>query len=289
MVGSRFATRPAPTAALFQATAAAPPSPTATATPTPIVYLIEAGDTLLAIALERGTSVEAIMALNPGVRPELLQIGQAITLPPPATPVFAGERATPVPLQVVVRDVQLYGTPLGDAWLLGEVENLAPVPAENVQVAVTLRDRAGVARQTAAAWVVPAVLAPGNRAPFGVLVPGPTGDLTASEVAISGGQSVVDLGNRYLDLDVVDVEATLGEASADFQGRVANQGPDLVAALVIVVTLYDAQGKVTGFGLARHSAPLLPGALQRFSLQVAPPGAPAVDYRVTAQGLRAAD
>ncbi|MCB9432381.1 MAG: LysM peptidoglycan-binding domain-containing protein [Ardenticatenaceae bacterium] len=47
----------------------------------PIVYLIEAGDTLLDLALRYGYTVADIESLNPGIRPELLQIGQPVVLP----------------------------------------------------------------------------------------------------------------------------------------------------------------------------------------------------------------
>jgi len=44
-------------------------------------YTIKAGDTLYSIAQRYGTSVQAIMALNPGIDPNNLQIGQVICVP----------------------------------------------------------------------------------------------------------------------------------------------------------------------------------------------------------------
>ncbi len=48
------------------------------------LYVIRAGDTLGAIAGRFGTSVEAIVAANPGIQPLNLQIGQTICIPGPA-------------------------------------------------------------------------------------------------------------------------------------------------------------------------------------------------------------
>jgi LysM repeat protein len=49
-------------------------------------YTIQAGDTFSSIAAEIGTSVEALEAVNPGVNPDDLQVGQVINLPPGTNP-----------------------------------------------------------------------------------------------------------------------------------------------------------------------------------------------------------
>ena len=90
--GARTATVPAspqPTADETPATPAASPtgsppaSPTAaaTATPSSSVYKVKPGDTLSAIAAANGTTVEAIIAANPGLNPDTLQVGAEIKLP----------------------------------------------------------------------------------------------------------------------------------------------------------------------------------------------------------------
>ena len=72
-------TTPAPT------TPVATPTPAATPTPTPPAaafdYEIVPGDTLSDIAESFGTSVADILALNPGLDPNTLQIGQIILVP----------------------------------------------------------------------------------------------------------------------------------------------------------------------------------------------------------------
>ncbi|MBA4181901.1 MAG: hypothetical protein C0506_15025 [Anaerolinea sp.] len=74
-----------------QATATAGPSGTASpaasqtadASPTagPRTHTVKAGETLGAIAIANGTTVEAILALNPGITPETLPIGEVLKLP----------------------------------------------------------------------------------------------------------------------------------------------------------------------------------------------------------------
>ncbi|MYB23396.1 MAG: LysM peptidoglycan-binding domain-containing protein [Chloroflexi bacterium] len=57
-------------------------SSSALATPPQVgTYTIQSGDTLSAIALSHSTTVEAILALNPSLRPHLLWVGTEIALP----------------------------------------------------------------------------------------------------------------------------------------------------------------------------------------------------------------
>lgn len=73
-------------------TAAAQPPPTSTVLPSPtiepsptpqvVIYTVQQGDTLLSIAQEYGTTVEAIVEANPEIEnPDVLQIDQEIRVP----------------------------------------------------------------------------------------------------------------------------------------------------------------------------------------------------------------
>ncbi|MGI6527321.1 MAG: LysM peptidoglycan-binding domain-containing protein [Caldicoprobacterales bacterium] len=53
-------------------------------------YVIQAGDTLFSLAIRFDTTVEAIMAANPGIDPNRLQIGQRICIPRPGIPACPG-------------------------------------------------------------------------------------------------------------------------------------------------------------------------------------------------------
>jgi LysM repeat protein len=73
-------------------------TPTSTPTPTPVpplVHQVQEGETLSVIAETYNLTVEAILALNPEVDPELIQVGQLLLIPAPTpTP---GPTSTPEP------------------------------------------------------------------------------------------------------------------------------------------------------------------------------------------------
>lgn len=79
--------------------AAAPITPTAEAAAAPVqtgavTYTVKAGDTLFGIALDQGVTLEELLANNPGVKAELLQLGQELIIKPGTT---AAAAATPDP------------------------------------------------------------------------------------------------------------------------------------------------------------------------------------------------
>jgi LysM repeat protein len=76
------AATPIPTA---PATSTVPASPTPIPSPTPLVviHVVQAGDTLLAIATQYGVTVEEIVELNDLENPDALQIGQELRIPQP--------------------------------------------------------------------------------------------------------------------------------------------------------------------------------------------------------------
>ena len=282
-IGVSFATRAAPTVAVIQTTPTPLPTLTATPTPTPIVYQIKSGDTILGIAIQRGTTVEEILALNPGIVPENLQIDQPVVLPPPPTvnPLLAP--GTAVPIQVGITKIQAYQTPVGSLWLLGEVTNEGETAVENIQVEIGLQAADGRLLSSVMAWVATSVIPPGGRGPFGVLINEPPadfvpGDLAQPIVAVIGGQAVVELGTRSLDVTVVNVALTMSDDTVSLTGSVVNRGETAVYQIQLTATFYDVQGNVTGFQQQVFAEELDAGAERPFLLESAPPGGATVAY-----------
>ena len=287
-IGVSFATRAAPTVAIIQTTPTPLPTPTTTPTPTPIVYQIESGDTLLGIAIQRGTTVEEIKGLNPGIVPENLQIGQPVVLPPPATALASLAQGTAIPVRISVTKIHAYQTPIGSLWLLGEVTNEGETPVENIQVEIGLLAADGRLVGSAAAWVAASIIAPGERGPFGVLINEPPGDFAQPTVAVIGGQAVVELGTRYLDVSVAAAELTQADDSIMLSGTLQNSGEAVAAQVQLVATFYDVQGNVTGYQ-QQILEQLSVGEERPFQLEAAPPGGETVAYALYAEARLSLD
>lgn len=286
-IGIALATRTIPTIAVIQVTPTPLPTATPTPTATPIVYVIEEGDTLLELAILNNTTVAEIETFNPGIQPRLLQIGQQIVLPPPATPVYSGTGPTPIPIQVVISNISVIETVLENVWVLGEVTNQGEYPVENVQVEVRLFDGAGQGLAQVSAWVIAGVIPAGEKSPFGVLVEGVVGTVAYPVASVVSGRTTLDLGTRYLDLAVSEVDATFEEGRVILDGQVANVGEVAAANITLITTLYDQQGSVIGYHQT-NLPDLLPAAERRsFTLEITPPGGSPVNYTLMVQGVRA--
>jgi LysM repeat protein len=236
------------------------------------VVQIVAGDTLLALAIAHNTTTEEIVALNPGIQPNLLQIGQPVILPPPATPLAQLVGGTAVPLQMAVQQVHIYPTPVGSAWVVGELLNEGSQAVEGVQVTIDVQNGAGVVVATVMAWAALPIVQPEQRTPFAVLI----AELPAEElfpvVTVSGGQSVVDLGSRYLDVAVSETAVQSEGDVATVQATVTNVGTE-AAWVMVVAALYDAQGQIAGYTQVALPTPLAVGEKQQVRWQTAVPGA----------------
>ena len=278
-IGVSLATLAPPTAVILQTTPTPLPTPTLTPTPTPVIYTIEAGDTLLGIAIAQGTTTEEILALNPDIRPEALQIGQGIVLPQPtaAAPAAAG---TPIPLNVEVTQIHAYQTAVGSVWLIGEVTNNGEMPVESVQVEIGLLDERGEAAAAALAWTAVPIIQPGASSPFGALLQEPPPFVQPS-AAVVGGQAAAELGSRYLDLAALDTAVTETEARVEAAGRIQNVGEQTAVDVTLAATFYNDQGKIVGFSLYSLSDPLAPGEARPFTVSNVPPGGTAVSVAIS--------
>lgn len=263
------------------------PVPTNTPAPTPTaaVHIVQPGDTLLGIALQYNVTLEELYQVNGVLKPELLQIGQSIVIPVPGSvgrPAGGGSGAviapTQPPLPVKVENAARYQTPVGNVWILGEVSNPTDQPVENVQVRVALLDTAGRELAVRTPFVAVDVIPAGQRAPFGVLfdeIPAAPADFQA--YVIRADQSY-NHDARYAQLQTSEVSTVPEGSQQRISGKVSNTGTSNAVGANVVVTLYDEQGRVTGF--RQFSLPddqLIAGGAATFDVLVSPdPSAPQV-------------
>ena len=273
------------------------PAPTNTPapTPTPSVHIVQPGDTLLGIALQYDVTLEELYQVNGVLKPELLQIGQAIVIPVPGSvgkP--AGDNSgaviapTQPPLPVQVENAARYQTPVGSSWVLGEVFNSTDQPIENVQVRVALLDAAGQEVASETPFLALDAVPPGSRAPFSVLFSTPPNGVIDFTAYVVRADQAYNFSSRYAQLQVADVQTRTVGSQVGVSGQVRNIGGSNAVGAHVVITLYDDRGRVTGFRLfPLPDDQLAAGGATTFDVLVSPdPSAPVVTNSAVAAQAR---
>jgi LysM repeat protein len=268
--------------------APATPAPTSppTPTPTPVIYKVQAGDTLIDIAKQYGISAEALQEANAILDPRRLQLGQELVIPRDDHSSEGTPTSTPTPLPFEVKGLGFYETPAGSLWCLGEVENTSGRAIERVQVEVSLYDGEDKVLATESAFVALGIVPQGGRVPFAVLFANPPISFAKYQAVALSGEAVTYLGNRYLNLTVTEQQ---GESEGHYfavEGLVENAGQADTEMATVLVTAYDAHGRVIGFRQADLENAPAAGEVSPFHVNLLPFGGTVATYAVQVQGTR---
>jgi LysM repeat protein len=264
------------------------PAPTATLTPTPtpIIYTVQAGDNLLGIARQYGVTVETLQEANAITDPRLLQIGQELVIPREEEGLANQSTPTPTPLPFQIANVGFYETPVGSLWCLGEVINNTGASIEQVQIAVSLYDAEGEIVATGSTFTEFDIIPNEGKMPFALLFTEPPSGFSYHQVVALSGVTVAHWGRNYMDLTI---ESDHGEASGEqayaVTGQVRNTGQHDAEQIRIVVTAYDAEGRVVGIRRASPETQTLGvGESSPFGVSLSSLGGQVVTYTVQVQG-----
>ncbi|HRX02820.1 MAG: LysM peptidoglycan-binding domain-containing protein [Anaerolineae bacterium] len=167
----------------------ATPAPPATSTPTALpvpsvateVYAVQSGDTFLGIALQLGVDLDVLRALNGGVNPDRLFVGQELLVPlgslPTATPTLTVQASptaattptpTPTTTPIVVRAMLATTTSVAAPTIVeilapGALEEEAVVLGNDTEEPLQLRNWS-LASEDGRRYLLPRfTLAPGGR------------------------------------------------------------------------------------------------------------------------------
>lgn len=269
---------PPPTAA---GTATAPQQrqePTRTPRPsaTPHYYTVESGDTLETIAARFGISPAALQAANQSLPPDMILPGNVLLIPDilpeisgssgSATGTLARILPSNTPLPVLVDLPNCLLTPADELICLGWVTNPLAEAVANLSVAVYLYDSQGGNSQGRAALaqqIVPA----GGGAPYAVRFPAAP-DYIAAETQVLSAESPAAVGASALT--VVESQHILGSDLVTVQSMLRHDGPDTLANLLVIATLFDAEDHVVGFRALRQEAALPPGGTVEVEVWITP-------------------
>jgi LysM repeat protein len=265
------------------------PAPTATptVTPTPFIYTLKSGDTLFGLALEFGTTLQAIQDANGITDPRGLLVGQKIIIPREPPQGAGTPTATPTPLPFRVENMAFNYTPIGGLWGFGEIHNTTGADLEQASVIVHLLDQGGKVLASGVGHAQIELIAPDGRAPFAVhFQDAPASFASYTALPATGINGYV--GAYYRDLTPKNLRGE-GQRYAAYtvSGTIANTGPEDAVGVTVTVTIYDALGRVIGTRkvIPEHNV-IPPGGETSFSVTLTPAGGPVQSFRVTALGRR---
>lgn len=277
-----------PRATFTPAPATPMPTATPTVTPTPIVYLVQSGDTLLAIAAKFGVSAEAIQEANGIVDPRRLQIEQELVIPRPEADPEQPPTPTPTPPPMTIRSLNFQQTPLGALWALGEVYNPGSDPLSEVMLQVSLFDGDGQLLASETAFPQLDVVPPGQAVSFAILYPDPPPHFAQYQAVILAGVPMSPNTRYYLDLVASDLQGQTADAARyRVKGDLQNVGASDAENLRLLVTAYDDQDRVIVVRQVDLSVSVLRSAATTpFEVELTLTGSLVATYSVQAQGLR---
>lgn len=278
----------APRATFTPAPATPAPTPTPTVTPTPIVYQVQSGDTLLAIAAQFGLAAEAIQEANGIVDPRRLQIGQRLIIPRPEVEKEQPPTPTPTPPPMTIQRLNFQHTPAGALWVLGEIHNLGSDPVSEVMVQISLFDEKGGLLGSEIAYPQLDVVPPGQVVSFAILFDNPPRQFAQYQAVVLAGVPTSPNTRYYLDLAVGDVrEQAVDAVRFQVNGDLQNVGASDVESLRLLVTAYDDQERVIAVRQTDLPVSVLRAAATTpFEVELTLIGGSVITYSVQAQGLR---
>ena len=262
------------------------PTATATATATPIIYVVQKGDNLLAIAEQYDVSVQALIDVNRIADPRALQVGQALVIPPDdASSVVKPPTATPTPMPLRVVNLAFHRTPVGSLWCMGEVENNRDEFLDLVQLRVSLYSVDGTLVDQAADFTAADVVPGHGKAPFAILFSHPpTAGFASYEVIVLSAEPVTSWGRRHRALIVEQVEGQMSQGSLAVHGVVHNPSEADAVEVEVILTAYGQANEVVSVRQAAIGD-LPAGTRREFDLSLVPVS-PALRVEAVAWGMK---
>ena len=253
--------------------------------PTPLVYEIQAGDTLLGIAIEYGVEMDDLLVANPGIHPRFLSIGQQLIIPGPGGEPASGLLPTPTPIAVSLTGVDCYPMLEGKLRCLTTASFDAETAVEGLVALITLTSASGEPLQTELAYTPINLLNPGEFLPLVAIFDSPSPTFSAANAEMLSAVPANEVADRYAALEwIVDDELDMDSRHArSVTGRLRLidpiDGEPLVATLLLLAL--GPADEVVGFRVeeieVRGETP--------FELTVSTLGPAIVQVRLLAEAL----
>jgi LysM repeat protein len=243
------------------------PAPTPAFTPAPVSYTVIPGDTLSSIAKRFGTSLDVLLAANPGVAPQSLSIGTVIVIP--GTSNDAGSSLLSPPVPIKLDNIHCFSSG-GKTTCFVAVPNPYPEALENVKVQITLVDEGGqiIADQEA---ILPLDILPAGQVLPALAIFKELNTFHSARALLLGSVRLRSGDSRYRKtvLQNTLVSISWNGLAANVQGQIfVPSGEKPVGMLRLVAIAYDSSGQMNGFRRWEWTGSLQPGGFIPFETTV---------------------
>jgi len=263
-------TQDAPAAPYLTQTPAATPTPnvfvlmeTPQPSATPFLYVIQAGDTLSALAQTLGVSVEALRAANPNIAPGSMPVGGTLLIPDSS----AQRAATPAPLPILISQTVCYPSADSGLHCFALIQNSGGAALTNLSVQMTLYDSSGKILAAQAAFPPLDVIPPNAALPAYVFFPNAPADALLQAQTLSAMSADAQPFPAQCTDTVITIQR--GGRYAELRGRVYLPPQAKAATQIWVAAVaYDERGRVIGLRRWEGGA-LLPAEFLPFEFSVA--------------------
>ncbi|MEZ4669813.1 MAG: LysM peptidoglycan-binding domain-containing protein [Anaerolineae bacterium] len=215
---------------------------------TPMVYTIQRGDTLLGIAAQFGTSLDALKAANDNLNPLTLPIGATLIIPNPSfnsdgQPVLP----TSTPVSLVLSTPNCYPTTTGAILCMGLVTNTSSDSVGRVNVGVRLYRPDSSLLQTGMTGVEQNVIPAGAAAPYSLVFRADWAGYGGVAAFLGSADYSSVKNSRSVELSVHDQQHIIQDGVYTVFAVVEN--PHSATAYIKrgVLILWDANGNLIGY------------------------------------------
>jgi hypothetical protein len=175
-----------------------------------------------------------------------------------------------------------YPTPAASLICLSEFVNTAGQPIVNLAVQATLINEDGTPGSSGMAYSPLDLIPPGAVVPLAVVFNAPAEGNTANAL-VTQADSGAGLADRFALLTVNDVSGSPAQGGFTVNGSLVNPISTELRSVVVIATVYNALGSVTGYRKIVLAEPLAANASAVFSI-ILPGNSEADRWTVIAQG-----
>jgi murein DD-endopeptidase MepM/ murein hydrolase activator NlpD len=222
------------------------PSPSVT----PRTHTIKKGETVSGIALLYGVTIDAILAANPKLNPNLMVVGSTLVVPASqGTPAPGGDMATATPLPLRLDGMHCAAVQDGGAWCFVLAHNSQKSGVESVSAVIRIADENGQGMQSQPAFAMLNLLPGKGTLPLAVYFPAPVPKTIQASAELLTALPVNTADKRYLTADLSGVKTNIlpDGLSAAVKGTVSLDKSSARAQQVWVLLIaYDGSGQVIG-------------------------------------------